>query len=261
MEAVFAHFDLIGEGEGSCTRPASSLTAHIKAEESSVSDLRWYSFRYYKKESVYVCGRKKEKPDESMKEQRIRQRAERCGERGSSRRTCQRSNTALFMSCSRGRTFRPLSARWGITYVNTASPKRSDVWAVGGFLLNQASRSLLGILTAHVNVKILFFWAVLHKRTWHACAYISRPTLQYFDKMLPRTTATIHFSVRPGNGCAPLNLPSSTTVIFVVPFFYSICVFYPLPLWILTLLCHWTLTDIFDLTSAVCHADKTNLVV
>lgn len=156
-----------------------------KVEESSVSDLRWYSFRYYKKENVYVCGRKKEKPDESMKEQRNRQRAERCGERWSSRRTCQRSNTALFMSCSRGRTFQPLSACWGITYVNTASPKRSDVWAVGGFLLKQASRSLLGILTAHVNVKILFFWAELHKRTWHACAYISLPTLQYIDKMLP----------------------------------------------------------------------------
>ncbi len=61
MEAVFAHFDPIGEGEGSCTRRASSVTAHIKAVESSVSDLRWYFFRYYKKESVYVCGRKKEK--------------------------------------------------------------------------------------------------------------------------------------------------------------------------------------------------------
>lgn len=45
-----------------------------------------------------------------------------------------------------------------LLYVNTASLKKgSHVWAVGGFLLKQASRSLLGILTAHFNVKILFF--------------------------------------------------------------------------------------------------------
>lgn len=157
MEAVLAHFDLIGEGEGSCTRPASSLTAHIKWRNQVSLTYGDIPSDTTRKKMCIVCGRKKEKPDESMKEQRNRQRAERCGERWSSRRTCQRSNTALFMSCSRGRTFQPLSACWGITYVNTASPKRSDVWAVGGFLLKQASRSLLGILTAHVNVKILFF--------------------------------------------------------------------------------------------------------
>ena len=99
------------------------------------------------------------------------------------------------------------------------SKKESHVWPVGGFLLKRASRSLLGILTAHVNVKILFFQAALRARTWHAAAYISHPPLQDFNKTLSLTMQTVHFSMHPVNSCAPFDLSSSTTVTFAVRFF------------------------------------------
>lgn len=109
--------------------------------------------------------------------------------------------------------------------MNTASLKKgSHVWAVGGFLLKQASRSLLGILTAHFNVKILFFRAGLSARTWHVAAYISHPALQNFNKTLFLTTVTVLFSVLPGKSCAPFDLSSSKTVNFVVHFFYALSV-------------------------------------
>lgn len=92
-----------------------------------------------------------------------------------------------------------------------------------GFYKKQASRSLLGILIAHFNVKILFFGAGLSARTWHVSAYISHPALQDFNKTLFLTTESVLLSVLPGKSCAPIDLSSSTTVNFVVPFFCSLC--------------------------------------